>query len=90
MTSRFDLEQDILNTWRIVEDLNTFYDKFDTLTEDEQMNFLLGITVLYELKFQRTFENFEKVCKELCDTKRRLETYEKAAQTSVQTSEDVV
>lgn len=90
MTSRFDLEQDILNTWRIVDDLNTFYDKFDTLSEDERMNFLLGITVLYELKFQKTFENFEKVCKELCDTKRRLETYEKTSQNGVQTPVDVV
>ena len=71
MTARFDLEQDILNVWRITDDLNLLYDKFDILSEDQRMNMLLGIIEMYNLKFEKTWATFEEVIKEFYDLRQQ-------------------
>jgi hypothetical protein len=61
---RFDLETDIMNCWSIVEDikeLNRCMLDRRKLTEDEISNYLLGLETIYQVKFERLFETFEKL-----------------------------
>jgi hypothetical protein len=58
MTDRFDLEQDIMKCWNVVEDLQNLYDCED-LTEDQQQNYLLGLIAIYEVKFNKLWNSFE-------------------------------
>jgi len=62
MTDRFDLEQDIMKCWNVVEDLQNLYHA-EGLTEDEQQNYLLGLITIYEVKFQKLWESFENSVK---------------------------
>ena len=61
---RFDLESDIMNCWSIVEDvkeLNRCMRDRRKMTEDEISNYLLGLETIYQVKFERLFETFEKL-----------------------------
>jgi hypothetical protein len=58
MTDRFDLEQDIMKCWNVIEDLQNLYDCED-LTEDQQQNYLLGLITIYEVKFNKLWNSFE-------------------------------
>jgi hypothetical protein len=59
--TRFDLEDEIMNCWHIVDDLDTLLSVFDkTYTEDELMNIIIGLRTLYEHKFQKLFDTFSK------------------------------
>jgi hypothetical protein len=61
---RFDLESDIMNCWSIVEDikeLNRCMLDRRKMTEDEISNYLLGLETIYQVKFERLFETFEKM-----------------------------
>jgi hypothetical protein len=65
MTDRFDLEQQIMNCWNIIEDiklLNIYVleGKPDggEMTTDEVSNYLLGLETIYGLKFDQTFNTF--------------------------------
>lgn len=63
--NRFDLEQQILDCWHVVDDLKilteSVCDNSPPLTEDEITNILIGMEHLYQLKFQRLFRVFEAV-----------------------------
>lgn len=60
--SRFDLEQDIMNCWSVVDDIKelsrSMLDR-RKMTEDEVSNYLLGLETIYQVKFERLFETFE-------------------------------
>lgn len=81
----FDLEQEILECWGVTKDIDLVTKHFVDSPEwegmdgklcDELMNKYFGIKELYELKFDRLWNTFEKVCKEyhhcrkLCGTDR--------------------
>ena len=57
---RFDLEQEIMSCWHIVEDLQVLLDKWDSTTEDEKLNIIIGLSSLYQLKFDAMFNTFEQ------------------------------
>jgi len=59
MADRFTLEQDIMQCWNVVEDLQNLYDSED-LTPDQQQNYLLGMITIYEVKFNKLWQSFEK------------------------------
>lgn len=63
MTDRFDLEQQILSCWNVVDDINLLYEtvleRSTPLTQDEMANVLLGMKELYQLKFEKLFSIFE-------------------------------
>jgi len=54
MSDRFDLEQQILDCWRVTDDINILYDRQEYMSKDEQMNYLLGLNSLYKqhMKFK--------------------------------------
>ena len=68
--TRFDLEQEILYCWNIVDDIklihNHHLDK-RKLTDDELSNVLIGLQELYQIKFETLFETFEA-----CITKKEI------------------
>lgn len=59
-SNRFDLEHEIMNCWRVVDDLKMYYDHSDEMTEDQKMNMMLGIITIYELRFDKMFKTFEE------------------------------
>jgi hypothetical protein len=65
MKTRFDLEQQILDCWGICDDLNTifeyFYEQQEPVDVDKLANILLGLKELYHIKFEQTFNTFEKL-----------------------------
>jgi hypothetical protein len=68
MTDRFDLEQQILDCWRITDEVkllnkNVLEGKIGggTMTQDEISNFLLGLETIYDLKFNELFDTFSKL-----------------------------
>lgn len=61
---RFDLETDIMNCWSVIEDikeLNRCMLDRRKMTDDEVSNYLLGLQTIYQVKFERLFETFEKL-----------------------------
>jgi hypothetical protein len=66
MTDRFDLEQQIMNCWNVVDDIKMVQAMTDLrpLSEDELANALLGLQTLYQMKFEVLFNTFEKLIKE--------------------------
>ena len=60
---RFDLEQQLLQCWSVVDDLKVVYKQFDhsELSPDEIQNALLGLATIYEMKFQQMFDTFSKL-----------------------------
>lgn len=66
MADRFDLEQNIMQCWNVTDDINLLYENVmeKDLTTDQIANTLLGIKQLYELKFNKLWDNFEKLVAE--------------------------
>lgn len=63
---RFDLEQDIMNCWQVVDDLRTLSKRYldgPVMSVDEVSNVLIGIESLYQLKFEQMFNTFEQCIK---------------------------
>jgi hypothetical protein len=65
MTSRFDLEQGILDCWTVVDTLKQIGELTeqikDPVVADEMMNVILGAAAIYQMKFERLFDQYEEV-----------------------------
>jgi len=64
--SIFDLEQDILSCWNITGDLKLLEEAIleKDYSRDEIANVVLGLRVLYEMRFEKAWSSFEETCKE--------------------------
>jgi hypothetical protein len=64
--NRFDFEQSIMRCWNITEELDTI--AVGTLehdwSRDQITNALIGLKEIYDLKFNRLFDEFEKGVRE--------------------------
>ena len=63
----FDLEQEIMKAWNVVEDLKDtvhFLHTWQLHPEDKRDNLLLGMAAIYQMRFERLWECFEDVAKE--------------------------
>jgi len=65
MTDRFDLEQQIMTCWNIIDDIKllnigVLEGKPDgtELTTDDVSNYLMGLEAIYGLKFEQMFNTF--------------------------------
>lgn len=60
---RFDLEQQIMNCWNMVDDCNLLLEGIldRGMTEDEVSNYLLGMQTMYQLKFEKMFDTFSEL-----------------------------
>ena len=71
MKNSYDLEQEIMSCWNVVDDLELLYDnivnntscKFDMPADTEHRlgNIVLGLKELYQMRFERTHSTFEQV-----------------------------
>lgn len=60
MSDRFDLEQNIMQCWNVCDDIQLFLDMYDNMDEDQKLNYLIGLKQMYQMKFERCFNNFEQ------------------------------
>ena len=63
MKTRFDLEQEILGCWSIVEDLELFLERKHEMTEDQINSFISGLVAVYSQRFDRCFDTFSECVK---------------------------
>jgi hypothetical protein len=66
-TDRFDLEEQMMDCWRVTDDIETIYAAVmddDNLTKDNIANALLGLHELYELKFSKLNSIYEQLLRE--------------------------
>ena len=64
MGKQFDLEQEIMNCWHVVDDIDTVLTIVEYGDEDRTINALIGLKELYSVKFEKLFDTFEKYIKE--------------------------
>ncbi len=66
MSNNFDLESKMMDCWGVVDDIKFLYEEFHDgvkpMSPDQQANLLLGLHQMYELKFERLWDEFEKIC----------------------------
>jgi len=76
----FDLEQDIMNCWNIVDDVKDTAsyigdsERFKDLSAehaDKIMNLLQGIQHLYQMRFEKMWNTFDGHCKEFHTLRRK-------------------
>ena len=58
MSDRFDLEQEILECWKITSDI-PLMEQLNASTAD-----MTSLATVYEYKFQKLWNTFEKMCRE--------------------------
>lgn len=82
----FDLEQQIMQCWNVVDDIDMLYEYFgdneffkgmDPKHVDEIMNCMLGLKKLYQVKFEKTWHTFEDVTHRYHSNRKDLETITK-------------
>jgi len=66
---RFDFEQQIMECWRITDDIRTVSEylldaPIEPNREDKIANMLMGIEALYQAKFDKLFKQFESLVHE--------------------------
>lgn len=67
MSDRFDFEQQILKCWNITEEIQLLNEQVlenDEFTKDQISNYLLGLHTIYEVKFNKLFEQFSEMVKD--------------------------
>lgn len=78
----FDLEQSILQCWNVCDELDLLYtqtlERSRPLTQDEMANILLGMKLMYQMKFEKCFSEFEDVCKQYHKFRKVNEIFERA------------
>ena len=58
--TRFDLEQEIMECWGVTKDIQNLYYASESMTEDQLLNYLLGLEQIYEVKFNKLWNTFEQ------------------------------
>jgi len=67
MSDRFDFEQQILKCWNVTEEIQLLNEQVlenDEFTKDQISNYLLGLHTIYEVKFNKLFEQFSDMVKD--------------------------
>lgn len=61
--TRFDLEQQIMRCWNITEDLDLLNKAVleKDISRDNISNYLLGLSTIYEQKFEEMFDTFSQL-----------------------------
>jgi hypothetical protein len=67
MTDQFDLEQGIMSCWHVTDDLDILLEELmenEHFTKDQASNFVLGLSTIYQAKFEKLFRDFEDFLKQ--------------------------
>lgn len=67
----FDIEQNIINCWQVVEDIENLRQVTDRreMSPDEVDNYLLGLHTIYQTKFEKLFALYENYIVEQANKK---------------------
>lgn len=57
-----DLEQEVLRCWEVTQDLDLLAQEYEH--DDDICNRVLGIKHVYDMRFNKAWDTYEKVCKE--------------------------
>lgn len=66
MANQFDLEQGIMSCWHVTDDLDVLFEELvenQNFTKDQASNFVLGLSTIYQAKFDKLFRDFESFLK---------------------------
>lgn len=82
--ANFQLEQDILRCWNIVDDLRELVADLESghMQQTEMAEALTAYQKVYAMRFERTFRNYETVCRGLHGLRAQVKDFE-----SVQTTQ---
>lgn len=58
---RFDFEQQLLDCWNVTKDLELYLNQHEGMTEDQKLNFLIGVKAIYDAKFEQVWQTFESL-----------------------------
>lgn len=59
--NRFEFEQQIMECWGVTIDIQALIKSYDSLSEDQRMNILIGMKDLYDAKFNVLWDQFEQM-----------------------------
>lgn len=71
-TKQFDVEEQIFHCWGILEDLRAFAELPPEYAYEKRQLILSGLIAVYEMNFNRLFDNYEELVHELWKLKRDL------------------
>ena len=70
MSHMQDLEEQIMNCWNVVDDMKVYLTA-DHIEDDRVMNFLIGMTELYQVKFQNLWNTYEAALQDYYDLNKK-------------------
>lgn len=65
---QFDLEQDMMECWKVIQDLEIILNDLKNdgrMEKKDVIDVLSGMKILYDLKFDKMFTDFEEHLKEV-------------------------
>lgn len=73
VNSNFDLEQKIMSCWNVTTDLKELVTDCAAgkLTADQVLQLVDSYAIVYENRFERTWDLYESVCRELHDLRQQ-------------------
>lgn len=82
--ANFELEQNILKCWNIVDDVKDIVNDLDAglMTQQDAIQGLRAFADVYQLRFERTFRGYEQVCQGLHGLRHAVKGFEIAQKTS--------
>ena len=62
----FDFENEFIKTFHIINDIDLLYENVmeNDMSKDDITNVLLGLKKIYSMRFEKSFDLFEKFCNE--------------------------
>jgi len=62
----FDFENEFIMTFHIIDDIDLLYENVmnNDMSKDDIANVLLGLKKIYSMRFEKSFDLFEKLCNE--------------------------
>ena len=78
--ANFDLEQNILKCWNIVDDIRDTLNDLESghMTQADAVSGLRAFADVYQLRFDRTFRGYEQVCQGLHELRHAVKDFESA------------
>ena len=78
--TNFELEQDILKCWNMVDDVKEILVDLQhgALSADDAVQALEAYTAVYQNRFDRTWRRYEKVCQGLHELRHTVQDFELA------------
>ncbi len=78
--ANFDLEQNILRCWNVVDDIRDIVNDLESgqMTQTDAIIGLRAFADVYQLRFDRTFRGYEQVCQGLHELRHAVKSFELA------------